>query len=164
MELRDILLVLHIAGAGTWLGANIVQAVAPDGRQARPGCRCRMVRIAAGLSTRLYMPAAIVILATGIWMVLIEDVYGFGTLRDHRLRHDRRGTLLGIFVFEAQLGAAADAIDAGDQAGAKGSGDGWPVRDPRHPFSCSRSRPWCPSRSRPLAAADPALHPHQPSC
>ena len=30
MELRDILLVLHIAGAGTWLGANIVQAVAPS--------------------------------------------------------------------------------------------------------------------------------------
>ena len=30
MELRDILLVLHIAGAGTWLGANIVKAVAPS--------------------------------------------------------------------------------------------------------------------------------------
>ena len=30
MELRDILLVLHIAAAGAWLGANLVQAVAPS--------------------------------------------------------------------------------------------------------------------------------------
>ena len=54
-------------------------------------------------------------------MVLIEDAYGLTThLRDHRLRHDRRGTLLGIFVFERER--AADAIDAGDQAGATAQG------------------------------------------
>ena len=29
MELRDVMLVVHIAGAGTWLGANMIQAVVP---------------------------------------------------------------------------------------------------------------------------------------
>ena len=60
-----------------------------------------MVRIAAGLSTRLYMPAAIVLLATGIWMVLIEEVYGFGTtFVTIGFAMIVVGTLLGIFVFE----------------------------------------------------------------
>ncbi len=29
MDVRDIMLVLHIAGVGAWLGANVVQAMVP---------------------------------------------------------------------------------------------------------------------------------------
>lgn len=120
MELRDILLVLHIAGAGTWLGANIVQAVAPSmAAKQGPAAAAGWFRIAAGLSTRLYMPAAIVLLATGIWLVLLEDVYGFGTtFVAIGFAMIVVGTLLGIFVFERSSVRAAEAIDAGDQAGA----------------------------------------------
>jgi uncharacterized membrane protein SirB2 len=121
MELRDILLVLHIAGAGTWLGANIVQAVAP-GMAAKqgPAAAAGWWRIAAGLSTRLYMPAAIVLLATGIWLVSIDEAYGFGaTFVTIGFAMIIIGTLLGIFVFERSSVRAADAIDSGDQAGAK---------------------------------------------
>ncbi len=121
MELRDILLVLHIAGAGTWLGANVVQAVAP-GMAAKqgPAAAAGWCRIAAGLSTRLYMPAAIVLLVTGIWMVSLEEVYGFGaTFVTIGFAMIIIWTLLGIFVFERNSVRAADAIDAGDQAGAK---------------------------------------------
>ena len=117
MELRDILLVLHIAGAGTWLGANIVQAVAPSmAAKQGPAAAAGWFRIAAGLSTRLYMPAAIVLLATGIWMVLIDDAYGFGTtFVTIGFAMIIIGTLLGIFVFERGSIRAADAIDSGDQ-------------------------------------------------
>ena len=120
MELRDILLVLHIAGAGTWLGANIVQAVAPSmSAKQGPAAAAGWFRIAAGLSTRLYMPAAIVLLATGIWLVLLEDVYGFGTtFVTIGFGMIVVGTLLGIFVFERSSVRAAEAIDSGDQAGA----------------------------------------------
>lgn len=117
MELRDILLTLHIAGAATWFGANVVQAVAPAmaARQG-PETAAGWYRVAGGLLIRLYMPASIVILATGIWMVLISDAYsfasvfvtiGFGMIVV--------GALLGIFVFGPGSERAAAAIESGDQ-------------------------------------------------
>ena len=123
MELRDILLVLHIAAAGTWLGANMVQAVAPSMTAKQgPAAAAGWFRVAAGLSTRLYMPAAIVLLATGIWMVLLVDAYGFGTaFVTIGFAMIIVGTLLGIFVFERGSVRAADAIDAGDEMVAKAS-------------------------------------------
>jgi len=117
MELRDILLVLHIAGAGTWFGANIVQAVAPamtakQGSQAAAG----WYRVAAGLSTTVYMPAAIVILATGIWMVLDNEAYGFGALFvTIGFGMIIVGALLGIVVLGPGSERAAEAIEAGDK-------------------------------------------------
>ena len=117
MELRDILLVLHIAGAGTWLGANIIQAVAPamtakQGPQAAAG----WYRVAAGLSTKVYMPASILILATGIWMVLDSEAYGFGTVFvTIGFGMIIIGALLGIVVFGPGSERAAQAIESGDK-------------------------------------------------
>jgi hypothetical protein len=121
MELRDILLVLHIAGAGTWFGANIVQAVAPSMTAKQgPEVAAGWYRVAAKLSSRLYMPASILILATGIWIVLINDAYGFGTLFvTIGFGMILIGALLGIFVFERGSERAADAIESGDQGAAK---------------------------------------------
>lgn len=121
MELRDILLVLHIAGAGTWFGANIVQAVVPSMAMKQAGAAASgWYRIAGRLSTVLYMPAAIVILVTGISLVLQSDVYGFGSLFvSIGFVTIVIGALLGIFVFGPVSTRAADAIDAGDTAGAK---------------------------------------------
>jgi hypothetical protein len=123
MELRDILLVLHIAGAGTWLGANIVQAVVPpmaarQGPQAAAG----WYRVAGALSKRLYMPASILILVTGIWMVLENDDYGFGSgFVSVGFGMIIIGALLGIFVFEPGSERAAQAIDSGDRAAIRAS-------------------------------------------
>jgi uncharacterized membrane protein len=121
VELRDILLVLHIAGAGTWFGANIVQAVVPSMAMKQAGAAASgWYRIAGRLSTVLYMPAAIVILVTGISLVLQSDVYGFGSLFvSIGFVTIVIGALLGIFVFGPVSTRAADAIDAGDTAGAK---------------------------------------------
>ena len=120
MELRDVLLVLHIAAAGSWLGANIVQAVAPSmAAKQGPAASAGWFRIAAGLSTRVYMPAAILLLATGIWMVLLTEAYGFGTtFVTIGFAMIIIGTLLGILVFERGSIRAADALDAGDQTAA----------------------------------------------
>ena len=122
MDLGDILLVLHIAGAATWFGANIVQAVAPR-RAIQQGnaVAAGWYRLAAGLSRSLYMPAAIVILATGIALVLdSDDAYGFGsTFVIIGFTVVVIGGLLGSFVFDPGSRKAADAFDAGDAAAIK---------------------------------------------
>lgn len=117
MELRDILLTLHVAGVGTWFGANIVQALAPS-MAARQGAEAAAgwYRVAGGLSRRLYMPASILILVTGVWMVVDNEAYGFGdpfvTIGFGMIV---LGALLGIFVFEPGSERAARAIESGDQ-------------------------------------------------
>ncbi|MCZ6736457.1 MAG: hypothetical protein O7B77_00600, partial [Actinobacteria bacterium] len=80
MELRDVMLVIHIAGAGTWLGANMIQAVVP-GLAARQGAEVAAgwYRVAGDLSKRLYMPASILILITGIVLVLEDASLSFGS-------------------------------------------------------------------------------------
>jgi hypothetical protein len=121
MELRDILLILHIAGAGAWLGANIVQALAPSlASKHGPAAQAGWYHVAAKLSSRLYMPAAILLLVTGIWMVLLMDAYGFGTLFvTIGFGMVIIGALLGIFVFDRGSEQAATAIESGDQAAAR---------------------------------------------
>ncbi len=116
MELRDILLVLHIAAAGTWLGANVVQAVAPSmASKQGPQAAAGWYRIAGGLSTRLYMPVAILLLATGIWMVLISEQFSFGSVFvTIGFAAIVIGALLGKFVFEPGSEKVAAAIDSGD--------------------------------------------------
>jgi hypothetical protein len=116
LELRDFLLILHIAGAGTWLGANIVQAVVtPMAVKQGSSAASGWYRIAGRLSTVLYMPAAILILLTGVFMVLQSDVYSFGSLFvTIGFITILVGALFGKFVFDPVSKRAADAIDAGD--------------------------------------------------
>ena len=116
MELRDILLVAHIAAAGTWLGANIVQALVPPlaARQS-PQAVAGWYRVTGGLSTRLYMPVGILLVLTGVWLVIdgpfsFADAFvsiGFATVVI--------GALLGKFVFEPGSERAAQAVESGDK-------------------------------------------------
>ena len=121
MELKDILLVLHIAAAGTWLGANIVQAVAPPlAAKQSPQAAAGWYRVAAGLSSRLYVPVGILVAVTGIWMVLISDTFGFGNIFvGIGFAVVVIGALLGKFVFEPGSERAAAAIEAGDSGAIK---------------------------------------------
>jgi len=116
LDYRDILLVLHIAGAGTWLGANIVHAVAPplaarQGSAALAGWH----RISTGLNSRLYIPASITILVTGILLVLRSNAYGFDSLFvGIGMGVIVVSSVLGIVVFGPGGERAAEAIDSGD--------------------------------------------------
>lgn len=118
MTYRDVLLVLHIAGAGTWLGANVVQAVVPA-PLARAGsdALAGWYRTTSRLSTRLYIPAALLILITGVLLVVQSDAYGFasnfvtvgfGTIIV--------GAILGRLVFEPGGEVAASAVESEDGA------------------------------------------------
>ncbi|HJS71489.1 MAG TPA: DUF2269 family protein [Acidimicrobiia bacterium] len=117
MTYRDILLVLHIAGAGTWLGANVVQAVVPPAAaRAGEATLAGWYRITGAMSKTLYMPAAILILITGILLVVESDAYGFGSLFvTIGFGMIVVGAILGITVFGPGGEAAAEAVETGDQ-------------------------------------------------
>ena len=120
MEYRDILLVLHILGAGTWIGTNVVQAAAPplaagQGSTVLSG----WYRIAARLN-RVYIPASALILVTGILMVVEVAAYEFETpFVVVGFMMIAIGAALGVMVFQPTGEAAAQAIDAGDEKSAR---------------------------------------------
>ena len=117
MEYRDVLLVLHIAGAGTWLGTNIVQAVVP-GMAARQNAETAAgwYRITSKFN-RIYFPSAILVLLTGILLVLQDGAYSFGTtFVTIGFGMIVVGALFGILVFGPGGERAAEAIESGDQS------------------------------------------------
>ena len=116
MTFRDILLIFHIAGAGTWLGANIVQAIVPPAA-ARAGSAtlAGWYRITSMLAKRLYMPAAVLILLTGVLLVLQSDAYGFGdTFVTVGFAMIVVGAVLGIVIFGPGGETAAAAVETED--------------------------------------------------
>lgn len=117
MTYRDILLVLHIAGVGAWFGANVVQIfIPPAAAQIGAATLASWYRMTSVMARRLYMPAAILILITGILLVIESPIYGFGsTFVTIGFAMILVGALLGIFVFGPGGGAAADAVESGDQ-------------------------------------------------
>ena len=72
--MRDLLLVLHIVGVATWLGANMVQFISTKRLVAHGG------QVAAAWTSTtllwgriLYMPAAILVLITGTSLVVDSE-------------------------------------------------------------------------------------------
>jgi hypothetical protein len=116
MELHEVMLVIHIAAAGTWLGTNILQAVVPglaggQGAEVAAG----WYRVTAEFGKRVYMPASILILVTGVVLVLQDDSLSFGSLFvTIGFVMIVLGVLLGIFVFTPGSEKAAEAIESGD--------------------------------------------------
>lgn len=116
MTYRDILLVLHIAGAGTWLGANVVQAMIPPAA-ARSGAAvlAGWYRLTSVMARRLYIPAALLILVTGVLLVLDDDAYGFGSVFvTVGFGMIIVGAVLGSVIFGPGGEAAAAAVESGD--------------------------------------------------
>lgn len=119
MDFRDVLLVLHLVGVGTWLGANVIQAVLPPVAE-RSGSETLAwwYRTSSMLSGRLYMPAAILILLTGVLLVLQTDAYGFGTpFVTIGFAMVIVGAVLGMVVFAPGGREAASAIETSDRPG-----------------------------------------------
>ncbi len=123
MDLNSFLLIIHIAAAATWFGANIMQAVVPP-LMAKQSVEAvaGWYRVGAGLSKKLYMPAALLILVTGIWMVLRIEAFGLGTrFVTVGFVVIIIGAILGIVVFTPGGEAAAEAVESGDQSRIKAS-------------------------------------------
>ena len=80
MELHEVLLFIHISAAAVWVGgATIVQifgfrAVASGD----PERRLAFIGDVQAIGLKVFNPAGIVLLASGIWMVVNRDeIYGF---------------------------------------------------------------------------------------
>ena len=74
------LLFLHIAAAAAWIGAGIRQLIeAPVMASADPSARARWLRNQVAAGTRLFAPAAVIVLVSGILLMLDNDAVGFGT-------------------------------------------------------------------------------------
>ncbi len=77
--MRTIALWLHILGAGTWLGANVLQGfVAPRMARTRDGALPWFSAVQAA-SGPLYGSASVVILLTGIYLVVSSEAFTFGS-------------------------------------------------------------------------------------
>jgi hypothetical protein len=113
---------LHLVGVGTWLGANVVQMVAPplaaaQGRETLAG----WMRMGASFGRRIYMPVGILVLLSGIVLVLGSDgTYSFGSLFvTIGMAVVIIAAILGAMVFTPGAEKAAEAIEAGDEAGTR---------------------------------------------
>lgn len=68
--MRSVILWLHIAAAGTWLGANMVQLVAdPIMRKTGSAVEAAWLKSTVAIGNRLYPPAAVIALITGVELV-----------------------------------------------------------------------------------------------
>lgn len=72
---------LHIVAAAAWLGGNLMMLLLPGlMAQGGPPAMLTLGRSALVLSRVFFIPAALVTLLTGVWLVLGIDAIGFGTL------------------------------------------------------------------------------------
>lgn len=118
--MSELLLFLHILGAGAWLGTNLAQiALTTSFRREASAATAAYLRGTVALGTRLYTPASVLILLTGIGMVLTSDVYGFGSVFVNvGFLMVVVGGVLGSAVFGPKGRAAAALRDSGDEEGA----------------------------------------------
>lgn len=78
MEFHEVLLLVHIVAAMVWLGGGVLAGVmASRMKVAEPQNRLWFARTMKSVSVGLFMPAAILVLGTGVWIVLDSDLYAF---------------------------------------------------------------------------------------
>lgn len=115
--MTDVVLWLHIVAAGVWIGGSVVQAAAPPLlAEGGPLVKATWARAVVGFGTRLYTPAAVVLLLTGIELVRSLD-YGytdFFVLVGFVMV--AIGAVFGGAVFGPSGRHLAEAVEAGDAA------------------------------------------------
>lgn len=113
-------LFLHIAAAAAWIGAAVRQlAEAPVVRAGEPVARALWHRSQVAMGTRLFAPAAVIVLLSGILMVVDRPDVGFGTpFVSIGFAAVIFGAAVGPAVFGKRGEAAAARLEAGDVSGA----------------------------------------------
>lgn len=112
------MLILHIAAAGAWLGANLVQIAGQRMMATKPSdARAAWYRVTGSLAGPLYIPAGVLLVVTGAWMVLTIDAYSFAdAFVVIGLAVIVVGAVLGNVVFSPRSEAAAQAVETGDDS------------------------------------------------
>jgi hypothetical protein len=114
--MRNVLLVIHIAAAGAWLGASVTQmVVAPMLTRQSAEVASAWMTASMSLAKRLYPIAGGVVFAAGIALVLVSDIYGFSDVFvGIGIVVVVLGGILGTRVFGPAAAQAADAYGSGD--------------------------------------------------
>ena len=120
--MRDTYLIIHILAAGAWFGTNMVQvAVNPGINNKSPVVAAEWHRTLQRFATRVYMPAAIISLVTGILLIVAVDDSPY-EMSDAFVSVGFLmiiiGAAMGMGFFIKKSRDAAAAYDAGDIAGA----------------------------------------------
>ena len=116
--MRTTLLFIHILAAGAWFGTNVVQiAINPRLRTYTPEVATWWLRRLVAFGTRIYSPAAVILLLTGIFLVIDSSFYEFSdTFVSIGFLTVIVAAALGILVFGPKGEAAAAAFESGDEA------------------------------------------------
>lgn len=120
--MRDTFLVIHILAVAAWFGTNLVQFLVTPAMGRKGGTEAAdWHRIAVGFGLKIYMPAAVILIATGALLAVVDDspynmsdtfiTVGFTVVII--------GAVLGMAFFAPQGRKAADAYEAGDAAGGR---------------------------------------------
>ncbi|HSJ28554.1 MAG TPA: hypothetical protein VLB67_10110 [Acidimicrobiia bacterium] len=116
----QLYLFLHIAAAAAWIGAALIEVLQkPAIGSGSPETRAHVLRVQASMGPRFYAPAAVVVLASGILLVLNNDAVGFGTTF---VSIGFLAIVFGAVVGGGLLGKRAEQVaarlDSGDVSGA----------------------------------------------
>jgi uncharacterized membrane protein len=113
---REFLLILHILAAAAWFGTNVVRFVVnPRVGKEEPVVVAHWLRTTVAFGTRIYTPAAVIILITGIALVAVSNgTYGYGNLFvSLGFLAVIVGAVLGMAVFGPTGRRAAELVEAG---------------------------------------------------
>ena len=115
--MHTTLLVVHILAAGTWFGASMVQfSINPKIRTYPTDVAVWWMRHVVSLGTRLYTPAAIVLLLTGVFLVTDSGVFEFSdAFVSIGFVMVIVGAAFGILIFGPRGRQAAAALESGDE-------------------------------------------------
>jgi hypothetical protein len=122
METRTILLAVHIASAGAWLGANLVQlVVTPRLDRESADVAAAWTRQQQLLGQRYYGPVGVLIALTGILLVLDGDLsWGSGFLWVG-VTVVVLGAVMGVALFTPLADRRLAALQEGDRPAATGA-------------------------------------------
>ncbi len=80
-QVTELLLVVHIVAIAIWFGGSVMNAIINMSvmKLGRQEANAGLARAETGLGMKVYMPASILTLLSGIGLVLVsDDLYGFG--------------------------------------------------------------------------------------
>ena len=114
----EVLLTLHILAAGTWIGASVVQWVTSNKLTAQGGAAAASWHETIAWWGRVvYSPAAVVLLATGIAMVIDSPLWEFSNaFISIGFLAVIAGAAIGITKLAKGSTRAAAAFSAGDDS------------------------------------------------
>ena len=117
--MSDIVLWVHVLAAGAWVGTNVVQAVAPPLMQ-RGGIAAEVAwfRAMSDFENRIYTPAGVVILLTGVELVRSTGRSYGDPFVLIGIAAVTVGVGLGVAVFGPAGRSAGEALESGDREAA----------------------------------------------